>query len=61
VRPRLERPERECVRAGNDDDVKCEVWTMASTDLTIHHPNTLVSDFEPDFTAQTNDEPDVVL
>jgi hypothetical protein len=31
------------------------------TDLTIHHPNTLISDFKPDFTAQTNDEPDIVL
>jgi hypothetical protein len=48
------------------DDVNAELsygWPqkLACTDLAIHHPYTLISDFKPDFTAQTNDDPDIVL
>ena len=44
-------------------DIRTENRTsmMAGTNLTIHHPDTLIGHLEPDFAAQTDDQADIVL
>ena len=32
-----------------------------STNLAVHHPDTLIGDLEPNLAAQTDDQTDVVL